>query len=42
MDECGLYCILAIKTGHRGYPKKHLIEKVRGARFSKWFMKVDV
>lgn len=42
MDELGLYCILAIKTGHRGFPKKHLIERVRGQRFSKAFMKVDV
>lgn len=30
MDELGLYSILAIKTGHRGYPKKHLIAKVQG------------
>lgn len=28
MDELGLYCILAIKTGHRGFPKKHLVEAV--------------
>lgn len=42
MDELGLYCILAIKTGHRGYPKEHLINKVKGKRFSKAFMKVEV
>lgn len=42
MDELGLYCILAIKTGHRGFPKKHMIEKVRGQKFSKYFMRVDV
>ena len=42
MDELDLYSILAVKTGHRGFPKKHLIEKVQGARFTKAFMKVDV
>lgn len=42
MDEVGLYCILAIKTGHRGYPKKHLIDAVKGERFSQKFMKVEV
>lgn len=42
MDELGLYCILAVKTGHRGFPKQHLIQRVRGTRFSKAFMKVEV
>ena len=42
MDELGLYSILAIKTGHRGFPKKHLINKVKDERFKKHFMKVDV
>lgn len=42
MDELGLYSILAIKTGHRGFPKQHLISKVKGERFTKAFMKVEV
>lgn len=42
MDELGLHSLLAIKTGHRGYPKKLLVEKVKGERFSKCFMKTDV
>jgi hypothetical protein len=42
MDELGLHSILAIKTGHRGFPKRHLIEKVRHQRFTKAFMKVEV
>ncbi len=42
MDELGLYCILAVKTGHRGFPKQRLIQQVQGARFTKAFMKVDV
>ena len=42
MDELGFYCILAIKTGHRGFPKKHLVEAVKGERFTAKFMKCDV
>lgn len=42
MDELGLHSILAIKTGHRGFPKQHLISQVRGERYTKAFMKVDV
>ncbi len=42
MDELGLYSILAIKTGHRGFPKQHLINKVKDQRFKKHFMKVEV
>jgi hypothetical protein len=42
MDELGLYCILAIKTGHRGFPKKHLVEAVKGQRFTAKFMRTDV
>ena len=37
-----MYCILAIKTGHRGFPKKHLVEAVKGERFTAKFMKCDV
>ncbi len=42
MDELGLYSILAVKTGHRGFPKKELIEHVRGQKFSKHFKRVKV
>ena len=42
MDELGLHSLLAIKTGHRGYPKKLLIEKVKRERFSKCFMETEV
>jgi hypothetical protein len=42
MDELGLHSILAVKTGHRGFPKKQLIDRVRHQRFAKAFMKVDV
>ncbi len=42
MDELGLYSILAVKTGHRGYPKKAMIEKVRGKKYSKAFKRVKV
>jgi hypothetical protein len=42
MDELGLHSILAVKAGHRSYPKQHLINKVKGARFTKAFMKVEV
>ncbi len=42
MDELGLYSILAVKTGHRGYPKKRLLNSVKDQRFKKSFMKVDV
>lgn len=42
VDELGLFSILAIKTGHRGFPKAHLISKVRGERFTKHFMKCEV
>lgn len=42
MDELGLYCILAIKTGHRGFPKRHLVAAVQGERFTAKFMKTEV
>lgn len=42
MDDLGLYAILAIKTGHRGFPKQHLINAVKGERFKSKFMKVEV
>lgn len=42
MDEHGLYAILAIKTGHRGFPKRQMIDAVRGERYSKRFMKCTV
>lgn len=42
MDELGLYAILAIKTGHRGFPKKHLVNAVKSQRFKSKFMKVEV
>lgn len=42
MDELGLHSVLAVKTGHRGFPKQRLIEAVRGERFSQHFLKVDV
>lgn len=42
MDEHGLHSILAVKTGHRGFPKAHLISRVKPTKFSKCFMKVEV
>ncbi len=42
MDELGLHSLLAIKTGHRGFPKKLLVEKVKAERFSKCFMQTVV
>ena len=42
MDQHGLHSILAVKTGHRGYPKAQLIDAVQGTRYSKKFMKVEV
>ncbi len=42
MDVNGLYSILAVKTGHKGYPKQKLIEEVQGERFKNAFMTVDV
>lgn len=42
MDVHGLYSILAVKTGHKGFPKQQLIEKISPTRFSSAFMKVDV
>ncbi len=42
MDELGLHSILAVKTGHRGFPKQALIQKVQGERFRKAFMKVEL
>lgn len=42
VDLLGLHCILAVKTGHRGYPKEELINKIKGERFKSAFMKIDV
>ena len=42
MDVNGLYSILAIKTGHKGFPKQQLVEKISGECFSSAFMQVDV
>lgn len=33
MDVFGLHSILAVKTGHRGFPKQQLIDEVSGQRF---------
>ena len=41
-DELGMYCILAIKTSHKGFPKKRLVAAVKDARGAKQFMKVNV
>ncbi len=41
-DLLGLHCILAVKTGHRGFPKQQLIEKIKHQRFASAFMKIDV
>jgi hypothetical protein len=41
-DVLGLHCILAVKTGHRGFPKQAMIDKIKGERFSSAFMKIDV
>lgn len=37
-----MYSILAVKTGHKGFPKKRLVEAVRDARGSQQFMRVKV
>lgn len=42
MDINGLYSILAVKTGHKGFPKQQLIDKISPTRFSSAFMTVDV
>lgn len=42
MDVNGLYSIFAVKTGHRGFPKKQLVDKISSTRFSSAFMTVDV
>ena len=42
MDEMGLHSILAIKTGHAGYPKQELVAAVQGQRFSNCFKKIEV
>ena len=42
MDVLGLYCILAVKTGHRGFPKQELIRQIRPTRYSSAFKKVTV
>lgn len=41
-DELGIYCIMAVKTGHRGFPKALLIGDIMGARFSSNFYKIEV
>lgn len=41
-DELGLYCILAVKTGHRGFPKAKLVAELAGNRFSSKFYKIKV
>lgn len=41
-DECGLHSILAIKTGHRGFPKARLIADISGERFTQSFYKTSV
>ena len=41
-DELGLYCVLAVKTGHAGFPKAQLKEAISGERFSYKCYKVDV
>ena len=42
LNEMGIFCILANKTGHKGFPKKELIAKVSGERYSTYCMKLDV
>lgn len=42
MDVLGLHSILAIKTGHSGYPKAELIAEVSAERFKSAFKKIDV
>lgn len=42
MDVLGLHSILAVKTGHRGFPKEELIAEIAGTRFSQSFKKVEV
>ena len=41
-DELGQYCIMAVKTGHKGYPKKKLIDAVQDERGSAQSIKVEV
>ena len=42
MDTLGLHSILAVKTGHAGYPKAAMIAAVEGERFKSHFKKIDV
>ena len=42
MDTLGLHSILAVKTGHSGYPKAAMIAAVAGERFSSHFKKIEV
>lgn len=42
MDVNGLYSIMAVKTGHKGFPKKLLVDKISSIRFSSAFMTVNV
>lgn len=42
MDTLGLHSILAIKTGHAGYPKASMIAAVEGERFKSHFKKIEV
>lgn len=39
MDELGLYCILAINTGHRDFPKKRSVDAGEEQRFTTKFTK---
>lgn len=41
-DELGLYVILAVKTGHAGFPKAKLKEAIMGERFAYKCYKCDV
>lgn len=41
-DELGLYVILAVKTGHAGFPKQRLKDAIAGERFTYKCMKCDV
>lgn len=41
-DELGLYTILAVKTGHAGFPKQMLKDGIMGERFSYKCYKTDV
>lgn len=41
-DELGLHSILAVKTGHRGFPKAQLLRDISGERFSQKFYKCEV